>query len=286
MSEYIDNVEIQHRKQHNEPEYEEEYDQDDEVAYEKEDENKYEEEYKPEPKLHHVHNRRHEKHHLNRDYHIAMRMFLIIGLTFLASTIIELILHFLFLQSSGIMIKYALWLFYLNISIAFMTGGIWHFLAYKTKINCMTGMMMGMTLGMQAGMMIGAVIGATNGFFMGSMAGLIVGVALGTWAGKYSGTTMGALQGMMSGLMGGTMGAMITVMMFSDHLRLFMPFYMIINVAILLIMSRMFYDESVKDNEHVKVQPAEIPTVIMLSLIATVILTGVILFLPRSLFLS
>ncbi|MEI8363969.1 MAG: hypothetical protein WCF78_00740 [archaeon] len=221
------------------------------------------------------------------NFEIEKRAILITFLTFIVALIAEVGIHFLFLKSSGIMIKYALWFLYLNISIAFLTGSIWHFLAYKTKINCMTGMMIGMTLGMQAGMMIGAVVGATNGFFIGAMTGTIIGVGIGFWAGLHSKTTMGALQGMMSGIMGGTMGPMITVMMFSDHLNVFMPIYMIINVAILVGMSYMFWEEAVKDNhEEYKKVPIDITTTIFVTIIVTFVLSAVILFLPRSAFLG
>jgi hypothetical protein len=223
----------------------------------------------------------------NNNFKIEKKAIFIIILTFIISSIIEIGIHFLFLKSSGIMIDYALWFLYLNISIAFLIGCTWHFITYKVKINCMTGMMIGMSLGMQAGMLIGGIVGITNGFFIGAMAGTLIGVGIGVWSGLHSKTTMGVLQGMMSGIMGGTMGSMITVMMFFDHLKFFMPIYMIINVAILVVMSYMFWQEAVKDNqEEYKKVPIDITTTIFVTIIVTIVLSAVILFLPRSAFLG
>jgi hypothetical protein len=216
-------------------------------------------------------------------HELEKKMFLIVLLTFIVSTAVELLLHFVFLRSSGIMVDYALWFFYLNISLAFLIGSIWHFFAYKTKVNCMTGMMLGMSFGMQTGMMLGAVIGATNGFFIGATVGMILGVAVGVWTGGHSKHTMGVLQGMMSGIMGGTMGAMITVMMLFDNLRLFMPIYIVLNIAIILLTSYMFYEESVEDvDEPVKKHPLDTTTLVFITVILTVILSAVILFLPKT----
>lgn len=222
----------------------------------------------------------------NNNFKIEKKAIFIIILTFIISSIIEIGIHFLFLKSSGIMIDYALWFLYLNISIAFLIGCTWHFITYKVKINCMTGMMIGMSLGMQAGMLIGGIVGITNGFFIGSMAGTLIGVGIGVWSGLHSKTTMGVLQGMMSGIMGGTMGSMITVMMFTDHIKAFMPVYMLINVAILVGMSYMFYEEAIKDNhEEYKLVHVKISTIISVTVIVTFLLNGVILFLPKSIFL-
>ncbi|MFA6073647.1 MAG: hypothetical protein WC758_06030 [Candidatus Woesearchaeota archaeon] len=214
------------------------------------------------------------------------KMFLVILSIFLASLIIEIGFHFLLFKESGIIIKYLQWFLYLDLSLAFLGGAIWHYLSYDIKNNCMTSMMLGMTLGMQVGMMIGAIIGATNGFFIGATTGVILGVAAGAWAGYRNGSTMGIMQGFMSGVMGGTMGPMITVMMFSDHLNWFMPLYLVLNVIILLFMSKMYFEESVKNNEDTKIVNVSYSTIIFVAIIATVILTTIILFLPKSPFLA
>jgi len=224
--------------------------------------------------------------HSVADKHIENKMYLVILGIFLTSAVVEILLHFLFLKSSGLMLKYFEWFLYLDISLAFLGGALWHFLSYDVKNNCMTSMMLGMTIGMQTGMMIGAVIGATNGFFIGAMTGMILGVAAGVFAGYRNGSTMGITQGLMSGIMGGTMGAMITVMMFYDHINLFMPLYIVLNVIVLLFMSRMYYEESVKDNDDVKRVPKDIPTTLIIAFIATFVMSAIILFLPRSLLLS
>jgi hypothetical protein len=210
------------------------------------------------------------------------KMFIVILGIFLSTVLLEILFHFLFFKSSGLMLNYLPWFLYLDVSIAFLGGALWHFLSYDVKNNCMTSMMLGMTLGMQVGMMVGAVIGATNGFFIGSMTGVLLGVAVGALAGYRNGTTMGITQGFMSGIMGGTMGPMISVMMFSDHLSWFMPIYIVLNVIILLLMSKMYYEESVKDNDEVKIAPVNYVSTIFVAIIITVILTAVILFLPKS----
>jgi hypothetical protein len=214
---------------------------------------------------------------------IEKKMFLIILLTFITSTLVELLLNFTFLKNSGIIANYAVWFFYLNISLAFLIGAIWHYFAYKAKINCMTGMMIGMSFGMQTGMMLGAVFGATNSFFIGATAGMLLGVAAGVWTGAHSKHTMGVLQGMMSGIMGGTMGAMISIMMLYDHLHIFMPIYMILNIVVILATSYMYYEESVEDvDEPVKKHPLDTGTVILITVILTVVMTAIILFLPKT----
>jgi len=220
----------------------------------------------------------------NNNLRIEKKTVVIILLTLLVSTVTEIAIHYLFLESSGFMLKYAIWFLYFNISISFLTGTIWHFLAYRASITCMTGMMLGMSFGMQTGMMLGAIVGATNGFFVGSVVGTVLGVGVGLWIGLRSKTTMGVLQGLMSGIMGGTMGPMISVMMFSDHLTIFMPLYMMINVAILIITSYMFYEE-IKDDKDVNVVPVEIGIILPIILIITIVFIGIILFLPKSAFL-
>jgi heme/copper-type cytochrome/quinol oxidase subunit 2 len=97
---------------------------------------------------------------------------------------------------------------------------------------------------------------------------------------------MGITQGLMSGIMGGTMGPMISVMMFYDHLSIFMPIYIVLNVLVLLFMSRIYYEESVKDNDEVKRVPTDISTTLIIAFIVTLVMSAVILFLPRSSLLS
>lgn len=175
---------------------------------------------------------------------------------------------------------YGWWILYLDISIVTLATAIWHFYSYKAKITCMVGMMIGMTIGMQSGMMIGAIIGATNGFFIGCMAGMLLGVIVGAITGKCCGV-MGIMEGMMAGLMGGTMGPMISVMMFSDNLLWFMPFYMIINILIVAGLSYMLFEEVV---EHKKVEKVHVDfvTYIASCVFLAGLLSVIMLYAPKS----
>ncbi len=200
---------------------------------------------------------------------------------FLILTIIEIIAYFGFLNNIPDFLKhYGIYLFYLNFSIAILGGGVWHFLSYKGKVTCMVGMMIGMTFGMQAGMMLGIILGATNGFFIGALFGMIIGVFIGTITGKCCGI-MGAMQGMMAGVMGGTMGPMISVMMFTDNLHIFLPPYMLINAAIIIGLSYMFYEEVVEGKELIKT-PLDFVTFAAASIIIAFILLAIMIYGPKS----
>ncbi len=180
----------------------------------------------------------------------------------------------------GFLSHYGWWLLYLDITVVSVGLGLWHISAYRARMTCMVGMMLGMTVGMQAGMMLGAVVGATNGFFIGSMAGMLVGVFTGVVAGKGCGV-MGTMQGMMAGLMGGTMGPMISVMMFSDHLLWFMPFYMAINVAIMAGMSYMVYEEMVEGKEVFR-QPLDFLTFVSACIIIAAVFVIIMVYGPKA----
>ena len=175
---------------------------------------------------------------------------------------------------------YGWWLLYLVLTVTTIGIGLWHFYAYRAKVTCMTGMMIGMTFGMQTGMMLGAIIGATNGFFYGAMAGMITGTFIGIVTGKCCGV-MGVMEGAMAGVMGGTMGPMITVMMFSDHVLLFMPLYMLINIFIVAGMSYMLYEEVVEGKQVMRT-PIDFATLAAASIIVTVALAALIVYGPTS----
>ncbi len=194
-----------------------------------------------------------------------------IGIFVLLSLLEGLAYLFFFKNMPNFLQNYGWWLFYLNISVVSVAVGMWHVASYKAKITCMAGMMIGMTVGMQAGMMLGAVIGATNGFFVGCMAGMIIGVLVGIYAGKCCGV-MGVMEGMMAGLMGGTMGPMISVMMFSDHLLVFMPFYMLVNVVIMWGLSYMMYEEVVENKDNVEKKPLDFVSLASIAVISTILL--------------
>jgi hypothetical protein len=177
---------------------------------------------------------------------------------------------------------YALWLLYLDLSVASIGATIWYMSSYKGNVvTCMTGMMIGMTVGMQAGMMIGAVVGATNGFFTGAMVGMTVAVIAGTITGAVCGI-MGAVQGMMSGIMAGTMGSMITVMMFTDHVFIFMPYYMILNLIVLLGLIYLFYEEVVEGKKEIKKKVIDFTTFASACIIVTAIITMIMIYGPKS----
>lgn len=182
---------------------------------------------------------------------------------------LEAIAYFGFLGATPNFIsKYAWWIFYLDISIVSIGIAIHYMMTHKAESPCMMGMMTAMTIGMQLGMMVGAVIGATNGFFVGSMVGMILGSIGGILAGRISKSTMSWMQGLMAGIMGGTMGPMISLMMFTDHILVFMPFYMILNLIVLAGFMKMYHEELVHDNvdiEHRKIDFISFASAVIIS---------------------
>jgi hypothetical protein len=178
--------------------------------------------------------------------------------------------------------KYGLWMLYLDISVATIGASLWYMYLYKTNVTCMTGMMIGMTVGMQIGMMVGIIFGAVNGFFIGSMVGMILGTIAGAIAGSNCGI-MGILQGMMAGIMGGTMGPMIGLMMFTDHIKIFMPFFMLFNILILAGFVYMYYEEVVENRKDVVKRDIDFVTLASIGVIATAILLVIMLYGPKSL---
>lgn len=202
--------------------------------------------------------------------------------TFFLLVAFEILAYFTFLNKIPNFLEiYGWWFAYLTISTVALGVGVWHFYSYNARITCMVGMMVGMTFGMQTGMMIGAIIGATNGFFVGATTGMILGSLIGILTGKCCGV-MGVMEGMMAGLMGGTMGPMITLMMFFDHLLIFMPIYMLINVIILLGSSYMLFEEVVESKNNIKTRKIDFLTYSMTTVIITLLLAAIILYAPKS----
>lgn len=203
--------------------------------------------------------------------------------SFLVLILLESIAYLGFLGNiPNFLLKYGWWIFYLDISVASLAVAIFYILSYKSKVPCMTGMMVGMTVGMQLGMMLGAVVGASSGFFTGAMVGMILGSIGGAIAGTTTKSTMGWLQGLMAGVMGGTMGPMITVMMFVDHLEIFMPFYIIINVIILFGLMRMYHEEVVVDNKELVHKHYDFMTFLSACIIVAFILLAIMVYGPKS----
>ena len=174
--------------------------------------------------------------------------------------------------------KYFLYIIYAAISAVAVGGGVALFSAYRTRFNCMEGMMIGMTIGMTSGFLFGAITGATNGMFIGSLFGMLAGMALGFYAGKCCGI-MGAMEGLMAGVMGGTMGVMITVMMQYDHLAEFMPIFVLANLLILAGLKYMIYHYAGRRTE------AKFPSFagfFALALLLTALTVAVMLYAPRA----
>lgn len=218
----------------------------------------------------------------NKEKYIIERQGIALGIYTLLALLILFSFSYLVLLKdiSNFLPTYGWWIFYLILSVTSISIATWHFFAYKTKFTCMVGMMIGMTFGMQSGMMLGAIIGATNGFFWGSMFGMMLGSGIGIVTGRCCGV-MGIMEGAMAGVMGGTMGAMISVMMFSDHLLWFMPFYMIINLFIMLGLSYMLYEEVV-EGKNVISNPMDNVTVISLAIIITGLIATFMIWGPTS----
>ncbi|MEM3374310.1 MAG: hypothetical protein QXE31_03755 [Candidatus Woesearchaeota archaeon] len=177
-------------------------------------------------------------------------------------------------------VKYLQYFIYLNFSLAIISSVLWHFLSYKTKITCMTGMMIGMTFGMQSGMMIGYIFGITNGFFIGALVGMLIGFFVGFITGQCCGI-MGALQGSMSGIMAGTMGAMISVMLLNDNLNIFSPIYFFLNGLIFLFLSYMIYEE-LAENKKYEINNIDFLTLASYSALFLILLLLIIYFGPKS----
>jgi len=202
--------------------------------------------------------------------------------TFAILLVLQAIAYIGFLNSiPDFLSHYTWWLIYLDLSVASIGATIWYISSYKGTVTCMTGMMIGMTVGMQAGMMIGAVVGGTNGFFTGAMIGMTIAVIAGTITGAVCGI-MGAVQGMMSGIMAGTMGAMITVMMFTDHVFVFMPYYIALNVLVLLGLIYLFYEEVVEGKKVERKKSYDFVSLAAACVIVTAIITMIMIYGPKS----
>jgi hypothetical protein len=131
-------------------------------------------------------------------------------------------------------------------------------------------------------MMVGAVLGATNGYFTGAMTGMILGSIGGIIAGFTSKSTMSWLQGLMAGIMGGTMGPMISVMMFTDRLLLFMPFYILLNLVVLWGFLKMYNEEAVIDNDELVKHDVDLLTFASACIIITAILVAIMVYGPKA----
>ena len=169
----------------------------------------------------------------------------------LYSLLIIIVLELLFFFFFKNHLKYAWWIFYLDLAIISIGASMWHIKSYQTRITSMVGMMIGMTFGMQTGMMLGTILSITNGLFLGGLLGMTSAVIVGIYNGRYSGI-MGIMEGMMAGLMGGLMGSMIGTMFRIENILFFMPFFMIINLFIMWGLSYMLFEEVIEENPNIK----------------------------------
>jgi hypothetical protein len=219
---------------------------------------------------------------MKHDFHDQKKLIAYTAACFASIILLQIIFYFLFFNNiENFISSYGWWLFYLDITIASIAGALWYYNSYKGFVSCMACMMVAMTLAMQTGMMLGSVFGAVNGFFIGSMIGMLLGTSVGVISGRSY--PMGIVQGAMAGVMGGTMGAMISLMMFVDNILIFMPFYMIINIGILYGFAYMYHEEVIKDNKDLIRKNIGLGKTISLTLFATIILTGILVYAPKSL---
>ncbi|MBS3142405.1 cation transporter [Candidatus Woesearchaeota archaeon] len=203
-------------------------------------------------------------------------------ITFFLLMAIEAVTYLaLYRSQPGFLERYGIWALYLNLAIVSIGAAIWHFKSYRGEVSTMVGMMIGMTFGMQSGFLIGVIFGATNGMFTGTMIAMLSATLIGWYNGKCCGI-MGILEGMMAGTMGGIMGAMTGVMLFADHILLFMPFFMIITLFVVWGLSYMLYEEFVEDNPKVKVQPTAFTTFFSYCFLAAVIFFTIMIYGPTS----
>ena len=156
--------------------------------------------------------------------------------------LLSAIFYFVFVSGLQNAILYAPLLGFAVLAAVSIVGSYFHCSGYRASLSCQNGMMVGMTSGMVAGLLSGALIGATNGMFIGSVAGMFFGILVGFLLGKNSGV-MGALEGLMAGVMSGTMGAMISVMMVTDNLLLFLFIFFPLCIAISSGLVYMLYRE-------------------------------------------
>jgi len=177
--------------------------------------------------------------------------------------------------------QYATPLLLLPIAIATNLTALWHQRAYRRDVSCMIGMMVGMTIGMTSGFTIGAVAGLLNGMFTGAVIGLAAGMIAGAYAGSCCGM-MGTMEGLMAGFMGGTMGAMLTVMLVADHPVAFLAITIAVMIGILAGLSRIIAGEH--EGSAANIKPWPLWKVTAASIGSTVLLSAIMMLLPRGLY--
>lgn len=184
---------------------------------------------------------------------------------------------FYFRNDAAIPSQLGWWLFYLDITVVSLVAALGYLRSYRySNVHHGISMMIGMTVGMQVGMMTGSVLGATNGFFIGAMVGMGLGSLCAVTTSWCCGP-MAVTQGLMAGVMGGTMGAMILAMMAPEKILLFMPAFTLLNVAILVWFSYLFYTECVVTRTCALRKPMGLPAMLGISVVVAGALGGLIL---------
>lgn len=215
-------------------------------------------------------------------YEVEYRMLKYMAISFFLLLGIEALLYFSsFKNIPSFFTLSGIWILFLTISIVALTTALWHFKTYKTEMTCMVGMMTGMTIGMQSGLLLGVVLGATNGMFVGGLVSMLAATAVGWYAGKCCGI-MGILEGIMAGIMGSTMGAMISVMLLSNHLLLFMPFFLALNLLVLFGFSYMLFEEVVENSPALEKAPVAFFTFFSSCFLLTFLFSIIILYGPKT----
>ena len=190
--------------------------------------------------------------------------------------------RFILKDQLGRIWSFAPWTLYLDLTVVSLVATIGYLRMYRyAQTNHMTSMMIGMTVGMQVGMMTGGVIGATDGYFAGAMVGVGLGTLLGLTTSWCCGP-MAITQSLMSAVMGGTMGAMIVSMMPPDQLNFFMPLFTILNLAILIWFTRLFFKDCVIGEQCALLRPMNLGTMLGTSVTAVTVLSGLMLLNPKT----
>lgn len=238
----------------------------------------------------HEHHGRHpHSPDVTTDQHsLLSRKLLIRQLIFGISTLLVLFLFqsglatLIIKDQSDLIWMFAPWWLYLDLTVVSLVATIGYLRMYRyAQTNHMTSMMIGMTVGMQVGMMTGGVIGATDGYFVGAMVGVGLGTLLGLGTSWCCGP-MAITQSLMSAVMGGTMGAMIVSMMPPDKLNFFMPLFTVLNLAILVWFTRLFFKDCVIGEHCDLLRPMNLGTMLGASVTAVAILSGLMLLNPRA----
>ena len=78
------------------------------------------------------------------------------------------------------------------------------------------------------------------------------------------------------------MGPMISVMMFTDRIQTFMPFYFLLNLILLWGFLKMYHEEIIKDNSELVRTNVDLATFTSATIIVTVALIAVMIYGPKS----